>query len=263
MFIHDTLLEAIECGVTEVPARDLQEQYKRLGEEEVGTGKTGLELEFAKLNSTIHQQPRRDIGTLPINQPKNRFASNTDTIPCKSAVVQALRMLFVNLTIYFHADDTTRCRLSTVPGLQDSDYINASFVDVHLTLQIQLNLIYSHHVSILQGYHKRNTYIATQGPLPDTSEDFWRMVWENKCATIIMLTKEKEKGQVKCHRYWPESGVEIYGQFQVVLYATNEYSDYIVREFRIVDLEVHSLQSHHQDNFVFHVRYFQTNMHAF
>ena len=88
MFTHDALLEAIECSVTEVPARDLREQYKRLAEEEVGTRKTGLELEFENLASTIHRRPRRDTGTLPINKPKNRFAGNPDTIPCKSAVAQ-------------------------------------------------------------------------------------------------------------------------------------------------------------------------------
>ena len=87
MFIHDALLEAVECGVTEVTAREFQERYKRLGENEVGTGKTGLEIEFAKLDSTIHRRPRRDTGTLPVNKPKNRFAGNPDTIPCKHSVV--------------------------------------------------------------------------------------------------------------------------------------------------------------------------------
>ena len=99
--------------------------------------------------------------------------------------------------------------------------------------------------SILQGYHKCSAYIATQGPLPDTSEDFWRMVWEHKCATIVMLTKEKEGGQVKCHRYWPESGAQTYGQFQVIPHAVNEFSDYFVREFKIVDIKVRTYPSNH------------------
>ena len=123
-----------------------------------------------------------------------------------------------------------------------------------ISCQLRLNLesvIYSSAVSILQGYHKRNNYIATQGPLPDTSEDFWRMVWENKCATIIMLTKEKEKGRVKCHRYWPESGAQIYGQFQVILHAVNEYSDYFVRDFKIVDVKVCTFQIYHLGHFFF------------
>ena len=38
--------------------------------------------------------------------------------------------------------------------------------------------------------------MATQGPLPDTAAEFWRMVWELKCATIVMLVKEREQGRV-------------------------------------------------------------------
>lgn len=95
-------------------------------------------------------------------------------------------------------------------------------------------------ISILhtQGYHKRKAFIATQGPLPDTSDDFWRMVWEQKCATVVMLTKEREGGRVKCHRYWPTTGASNFRQYQVILHAVNEYPDYILREFKIVDTKV-------------------------
>ena len=90
----------------------------------------------------------------------------------------------------------------------------------------------------MQGYDKRRAFIATQGPLPVTADDFWRMVWEQKCATIVMLTKERESGRVKCHRYWPTTGASIFGQYQVILYAINEYPDYILREFKIIDTKV-------------------------
>ena len=92
--------------------------------------------------------------------------------------------------------------------------------------------------SASQGYHKRRAYIATQGPLPDTSDDFWRMVWEMKCATIVMLTKDKEGGRVKCHKYWPTTGAEAFGQYQVILHTINNYTDYTLREFKIVDTKV-------------------------
>ena len=42
-------------------------------------------------------------------------------------------------------------------------------------------------------------YIATQGPLPHTVNDFWRMVWEQRCATIVMLTHCTENGRVTIH----------------------------------------------------------------
>ena len=49
---------------------------------------------------------------------------------------------------------------------------------------------------ILQGYKAPNAYIAAQGPTPGTVADFWRMVWEQETATIVMLTNLKEKGKV-------------------------------------------------------------------
>ncbi len=90
----------------------------------------------------------------------------------------------------------------------------------------------------LQGYHKCNAFIATQGPLPDTTDDFWRMIYEKGCATIVMLTKVKESGRMKCHRYWPQTGAETYGRFQVIVHATNEYPGYILRELKVVDTRV-------------------------
>lgn len=48
-------------------------------------------------------------------------------------------------------------------------------------------------------------YIATQGPLPSTTKDFWQMVWENEIQTIVMLTQTVEGGQAKCHSYWDAS----------------------------------------------------------
>lgn len=64
------------------------------------------------------------------------------------------------------------------------------------------------------------------------------MVWEQNCATIVMLTKEKEGGRTKCHKYWPDSGAKTFSHLQVILHAVNEYPDYILREFKIIDTRV-------------------------
>lgn len=61
-------------------------------------------------------------------------------------------------------------------AMEGSDYINASFID---------------------GYRYRNAYVATQGPLMDTIDDFWRMLWEHNSTIIVMLTKQREMGRVR------------------------------------------------------------------
>lgn len=71
--------------------------------------------------------------------------------------------------------EVTRVCLQPIRGVEGSDYINASFVD---------------------GYKDRATYIATQGPLPETVEDFWRMLWEHNSNIVVMLTKLREMGKV-------------------------------------------------------------------
>ena len=51
-------------------------------------------------------------------------------------------------------------------------------------------------VEIAQGYRNRNAYIITQMPLPHTVIDLWRMVFEHKCGTIVMLNEWDETDQV-------------------------------------------------------------------
>ncbi|XP_029105542.1 receptor-type tyrosine-protein phosphatase S-like isoform X9 [Scleropages formosus] len=113
---------------------------------------------------------------------------------------------YANVIAYDHS----RVILSPIEGISGSDYINANYID---------------------GYRKQNAYIATQGPLPETFGDFWRMVWEQRAATIVMMTRLEEKSRVKCDQYWPSRGTETYGMTQVTLLDTIELATFCVRTF--------------------------------
>ena len=68
--------------MTDAPARDLQDQYRLLNMIDEDIGLTGLEIQYDKLDSTIHKRATRTIGTLAGNKAKNRYA-NIDMIPCE------------------------------------------------------------------------------------------------------------------------------------------------------------------------------------
>jgi len=80
-----------------------------------------------------------------------------------------------------------------------------------------------------------NRYIAAQGPLPDTSADFWQMVWEQRSTLVVMLTTIMERGRVKCHKYWPDLNCSVlYGGdlvvkcFREVKTDSFEFRDFIL-----------------------------------
>ncbi|XP_061776863.1 receptor-type tyrosine-protein phosphatase F-like isoform X10 [Nerophis ophidion] len=115
---------------------------------------------------------------------------------------------YANVIAYDHS----RVVLTSVDAVPGSDYLNANYID---------------------GYRKQNAYIATQGPLPETLSDFWRMVWEQRSSTIVMMTRLEEKSRVKCDQYWPSRGTETYGMIQVTMLDTVELATYSVRTFAL------------------------------
>ena len=86
---------------------------------------------------------------------------------------------------------------------------------------------------ILQGYNRKKEYIATQGPLPDTVGDFWRLIWDYKIPSVVMLTNLMEKMKVKCSQYWPDTGSQQYANVNVTLINTIHQADFTIRHFQI------------------------------
>ncbi|XP_054162093.1 tyrosine-protein phosphatase 69D-like [Oppia nitens] len=109
--------------------------------------------------------------------------------------------------------DQTRVQLTAIDGVIGSDYINADYVE---------------------GYKRRKMFICAQGPIQKTVNDFWRLVYEQKCRIIVMLTGIEEQGRIKCVQYWSEEQPKLISNlFKVSLKNVHKYSDYIIRRFNL------------------------------
>uniref|UniRef100_A0A8C7KM45 Receptor-type tyrosine-protein phosphatase F n=1 Tax=Oncorhynchus kisutch TaxID=8019 RepID=A0A8C7KM45_ONCKI len=189
VFIHEALLEAATCGLTEVPARNLYAHIQKLTQPPTGETVTAMELEFKRLANSKAHTSRFISANLPCNKFKNRL---------------------VNIMPF----ESTRVCLQPIRGVEGSDYINASCID---------------------GYRQQKGYLATQGPLAETTEDFWRMLWEHNSTIVVMLTKLREMGREKCHQYWPAERSARYQYFVVDPMAEYNMPQYILREFKVTD----------------------------
>eukprot|EP00095_Tigriopus_kingsejongensis_P005701 snap_masked-scaffold810_size94089-processed-gene-0.1 protein:Tk05701 transcript:snap_masked-scaffold810_size94089-processed-gene-0.1-mRNA-1 annotation:"low quality protein: tyrosine-protein phosphatase non-receptor type 9-like" len=101
----------------------------------------------------------------------------------------------------------------------DCDYINANFVD---------------------GYQQPRAFISSQGPLPKTFPDFWRMIWEQRVIVIVMTTKTSERNRTKCGQYWPEDvgGSLVAAPFQIHSEEIENFED-----FYVTHLTLHSFET--------------------
>ncbi|XP_062353247.1 receptor-type tyrosine-protein phosphatase C isoform X3 [Cinclus cinclus] len=112
--------------------------------------------------------------------------------------------------------DHNRVELTEMPGDPGSDYINASYID---------------------GFKEPRKYIAAQGPKDETTDDFWRMIWEQKATIIVMVTRCEEGKRNKCAQYWPsmENGTATYGDIIVKIHESKTCPDYVIQKLHITN----------------------------
>ncbi|WKY00222.1 hypothetical protein Q1695_014794 [Nippostrongylus brasiliensis] len=105
---------------------------------------------------------------------------------------------------------------------------------VKLTLNVPPATDYIHANWVkFEGHDK--VFIATQAPIDETIEDFWRMVFQEGCPHIVNLTKIMEDGKVKCTQYWPLEAGE-YKTFGKMFVNTKKVEN--EGPFRIYTVEV-------------------------
>nr|XP_046253860.1 tyrosine-protein phosphatase non-receptor type 11b isoform X1 [Scatophagus argus] len=121
--------------------------------------------------------------------------------------------------------DTTRVEIKeTDPDVPGSDYINANYIRSMRE----------------EGRHmdEDKVFIATQGCLQNTVNDFWKMVYQENTHVIVMTTKEVERGRNKCVRYWPDlHGTKEFGKVLVRNVDERPAQDYVLRKLEVTRLD--------------------------
>ena len=115
--------------------------------------------------------------------------------------------------------DQTRVCLSQINDVPGSDYINANHVCVN-----------------------KKQFISAQGPLQRTIGDFWRLIYEQQCQVIVMLTGIEEQGRIKCAQYWnDDQPMDVTDNLRVTRKSQSQYSDYVIRQFSLQNKDTDQL----------------------
>ncbi|KAJ0066330.1 hypothetical protein NL108_011153, partial [Boleophthalmus pectinirostris] len=216
---------------------DLVEFYKRKGIEEVSGTWVYLKQPYystrvnaANIDSRVKQldetaQSQQDEG----EKTKAGFWEEFDTLQKLEAKVKKSREegqrpenksknRYKNILPF---NDTRVILQNGDPNVVGSDYINANYVK-----------------NTMREPGEQKVYIATQGCLATTVNDFWQMVWQENSRVIVMTTREVEKGRNKCVPYWPEfDATKEVGPYIVTNVSEREATDYKERVLEIAEAE--------------------------
>ena len=78
-----------------------------------------------------------------------------------------------------------------------------------------------------------NVGYVCPGPVPSTIVDFWRMVWQERVPSVVMITNLVEGKKTKCEQYWPSSGSQDFGPFHISITHQLILADYTVRTLSV------------------------------
>lgn len=192
MFVHDALAEAFASGDTSINRAYLSRYISSLQNgfttDENSIPWQLLDRQF-KLATAYHPQEVQFMAALkPCNQSKNQ---NFDYLPIESH----------------------RVALSPKPGIEGSDYINASW---------------------LPGFHSLRDFVITQHPMEQTVTDFWRMIWDHGLKTVVVLSPVQ---QPEFGVFWPNQQIDIeVDSMRVKLVHESETSGHQTKDFSMTSI---------------------------
>lgn len=176
VFIHDALLEALRSGVTEIPREELASYVESLLKEANG--------EFGANEITLLNNATTDSTADTEDDAESKEAEEEKLIDAQFRLVTAMKPseyhymsanmecnLAKNRDTILIPLELSRIPLAPKPGVEGSDYINASW---------------------LHGHEKLKEFIITQHPTLEVKEDFWRMLWDHNAQTVVLLSAREE-----------------------------------------------------------------------
>ncbi|GIZ00814.1 tyrosine-protein phosphatase 10D [Caerostris extrusa] len=178
-----------------------------------------LQLEACSLVKPLNVQSFGDHVRLMMSDSHLKFSQefevirqNSPKFPCSVAEMDENRSKNRWLNI-FPCKRSFRVKLLPLSDEPGSDFVNANYIP---------------------GYSSLREYIASQGPLANTVDDFWRLIWEQSVSMIVMLTQCVERGKNKCEQYWPDAGeAKHYGDMQVRTISESMLSSYTIRLYHV------------------------------
>ena len=122
----------------------------------------------------------------------------------------------VNLIYFILTDESTRVKLPQKTSEPSSGYINANYIS---------------------GFKcESNSYIAAQGPMSNTINDFWLMIWTECVSCVVMITKLIERNKYKCELYFPIEAL-VPAQYDDIFVTVNHvayFEDYEIRQLTVM-----------------------------